>query len=134
MAFIFLLIPVIGFAVETTINDELTFLWEQDEIDSIAGWILYESKNSGYGYTQIAVIPYGGIPTLTYSVNLVLSVLGEAGSTVNRYYILTAKGKGVDGNIGLESDPSNEVYYTFIIPPTSTLFFLTIKVTPKYSK
>jgi hypothetical protein len=134
MAFIFLLIPVIGFAVETTINDELTFLWEQDEIDSIAGWILYESKNSGYGYTQIAVIPYGGIPTLTYSVNLVLSVLGEAGSTVNRYYILTAKGKGVDGNIGLESDPSNEVYYTFIIPHTSTLFFLTIKVTPKYSK
>jgi hypothetical protein len=131
---LFLMIPVLGLSAPVSSTSVLTFEWEQDvaSLEQISGWVLYESTTPGTGYVKVTDITYTGPATTTYTSDVTITVSGTAGSTVNRYYILKAKNKIVEGaeGSGLESDPSNEVAQAFIIPiPTPNApFNLKIKV------
>lgn len=116
-------------AADVPVSESLTFEWEQNAVDLpfLAGWTLYESNVSGSGYVKVTDIPYVAGDT-TFQTTAVLNVIGAAGSTVNRYYVLTAK------NIaGLESVYSNEATNAFEIPipAVSKPFNLIIKVITK---
>lgn len=117
---LFLMIPVLGLSAPVSSTSVLTFEWEQDaaSLEQISGWVLYESATTGTGYVKVTDITYTGPATTTYVSDVPITVSGTVGTTVNRYYVLKAKNKiieGVEGS-GLESDPSNEVLQAFIIP------------------
>lgn len=125
-----LLIPVFGFtaATDQPVNKSLTFQWEQPDTDltSITGWSLYMSSVTGSGYVKIVDIPYVAGSGPTFTTATVLNVTGAPGTTVNRYFVLTANGIG-----GVFSVYSNEASYGFAIPYTVPVapFHLIIKVT-----
>lgn len=117
---LFLMIPVLGLSAPVSSTSVLTFEWEQDveSLEYISGWVLYESATAGTGYVKVTDVVYTGPATATYVSDVTITVSGVPGTTVNRYYILKAKNKIIEGaeGSGLESDPSNEVIQAYIIP------------------
>ena len=95
IAFIAVLLLVsISFAqAPQTIGQVLVFEWEQatEDLGGISGWVLYESNTSGSGYTKVLDIPYtsGAGPTFSSEGTILFS--GVKGSTVTKYFVLTAK-------------------------------------------
>lgn len=126
----FLLIPVFGFtaATDQPVNKSLTFQWEQPDTDlsTITGWSLYMSSVTGSGYVKIVDIPYVAGSGPTFTTAKILTVTGTPGTTVNRFFVLTANGVG-----GVNSINSNEASYGFTIPylVPAAPFNLIIKVT-----
>jgi hypothetical protein len=126
IAFIAVLLLVsISFAqAPQTIGQVLVFEWEQATEDlGISGWVLYESSVSGSGYVKVLDIPYvsGSGPTFSSDATILFS--GVKGSTVNKYFVLTAKSN--DPAFG-ESEYSNEATASIVIPygrPSSPFTF-----------
>ena len=111
-----LLISVTCFAqTPQTIGQVLVFEWEQatEDLGGISGWVLYESNTSGSGYTKVLDIPYtsGAGPTFSSEGTILFS--GVKGSTVTKYFVLTAKSN--DPAFG-ESEYSNEATASIVIP------------------
>jgi hypothetical protein len=127
IAFIAVLLLVsISFAqAPQTIGQVLVFEWEQatEDLGGISGWVLYESSVSGSGYVKVLDIPYvsGSGPTFSSDATILFS--GVKGSTVNKYFVLTAKSN--DPAFG-ESEYSNEATASIVIPygrPSSPFTF-----------
>lgn len=114
-----------------TIGQVLVFEWEQatEDLGGISGWALYESSVSGSGYVKVLDIPYvaGSGPIFTGEGTVLFS--GVKGSTVTKYFVLTAK--SIDPAFG-ESAYSNEASTSILIPygrPSSPFTFkVNIKV------
>jgi len=133
IAFIAVLLLVsISFAqAPQTIGQVLVFEWEQatEDLGGLSGWVLYESTTSGSGYVKALDIPYvaGSGPTFTSEGTILFS--GVKGSTVTKYFVLTAKSN--DPAVA-ESDYSNEASASIVIPfgkPSSPFTFkVNIKV------
>ena len=133
IAFIAVLLLVsISFAqAPQTIGQVLVFEWEQatEDLGGLSGWVLYESNVSGSGYVKALDIPYvaGSGPTFTSEGTILFS--GVKGSTVTKYFVLTAKSN--DPAVA-ESDYSNEASASIVIPfgkPSSPFTFkVNIKV------
>ena len=128
---IILLLAVTSWAQETQTEDQvLIFEWEQsaEDLGGISGWVLYSSDTTGSGYAKVLDIPYvpGAGPLFTSEGTIMFS--GAKGSTVSKYFVLTAKSK--DLTI-VESDYSNEATISIVIPygKPSSPFNLIIKVT-----
>lgn len=123
---VILLISVTCFAqTPQTIGQVLVFEWEQatEDLGGISGWVLYESNTSGSGYVKVLDIPYtaGSGPTFSSEGTILFS--GIKGSTVNKYFVLTAKSN--DPAFG-ESVYSNEAIASVVIPygrPSSPFTF-----------
>lgn len=123
-----LLIASVSFAqAPQTIGQVLVFEWEQatEDLGGISGWALYESNVSGSGYTKVLDIThYPNIPNDgTFSSEGTITFAGVKGSTVTKYFILTAKSN--DPAYG-ESEYSNEVSIGILIPygkPSSPFTF-----------
>lgn len=121
-----LLIASVSFAqAPQTIGQVLVFEWEQatEDLGGMSGWVLYESNTSGSGYNAVLEIPYvsGAGPTFTGEGTITFS--GVKGSTVTKYFVLTAKSK--DPAVA-ESDYSNEATASIVIPfgkPSSPFTF-----------
>jgi len=121
-----LLMSVTCFAqAPQTIGQVLVFEWEQatEDLGGISGWVLYESSVSGSGYVKVLDIPYvsGSGPTFSSDATILFS--GVKGSTVNKYFVLTAKSN--DPAYG-ESEYSNEATASIVIPygrPSSPFTF-----------
>ena len=113
LSILFLLAAMPAFAVDLNTSKSLTFQWEQPvDLEYISGWTLYSSKVSGSGYEKVVSIPY--VPAnsnTTFTTDTILIVTGPPGTTVQRYFVMTANGKE-----GLESTYSNEVSEPFDIP------------------
>ena len=127
IAFIAVLLLVsISFAqAPQTIGQVLVFEWEQatEDLGGLSGWVLYESNTSGSGYTAVLEIPYvsGAGPNFTGEGTILFP--GVKGSTVTKYFVLTAKSK--DASVA-ESDYSNEAQASIVIPygkPSSPFMF-----------
>lgn len=120
------LVASISFAqAQQTIGQVLEFAWEQatEDLPGMSGWVLYESNTSGSGYTAVLEIPYvsGAGPNFTGEGTILFS--GVKGSTVTKYFVLTAKSK--DAAVA-ESDYSNEASASILIPygkPSSPFTF-----------
>lgn len=121
-----LLISAVSFAqAPQTIGQVLVFEWEQatEDLGGMSGWVLYESNTSGSGYTAVLEIPYvsGAGPNFTGEGTILFS--GVKGSTVTKYFVLTAKSN--DPAFG-ESEYSNEATASIVIPygrPSSPFTF-----------
>ncbi len=121
-----LMFVVVGFAqTPTTVGQVLTFEWEQatEDLGGLSGWVLYESNTSGSGYVKALDVLYvsGSGPTFTSEGTILFS--GVKGSTVTKYFVLTAKSK--DASV-VESDYSNEASASILIPygkPSSPFTF-----------
>ena len=121
-----LLLATVSFAqTPQTIGQVLVFEWEQatEDLGGISGWVLYESNTSGSGYTAVLEIPYvsGAGPNFTGEGTILFS--GVKGSTVNKYFVLSAKSN--DPAYG-ESEYSNEATASIVIPfgkPSSPFTF-----------
>lgn len=113
LSILFLMAAMPAFSADMNTSKSLTFQWEQPvDLGYINGWSLYSSPTSGSGYEKVVFIPYvPGDPNTTFTTETVLIVTGPPGTTVQRYFVLTANGKG-----GLESVYSNEVSEPFDIP------------------
>lgn len=123
---VFILVAVApAMAAETT--KTLTFEWEQETVDLpyLAKWSLYWSDTSGSGYVKVADVPYTGGAGPTMTTDQALLVAGAPGSSVTKYFVLTAVSKN-----GMESAWSNEINDTFVPPyPNVTVpFNLRIRV------
>jgi len=108
-----------------TIGQVLVFEWEQatEDLGGISGWALYESNVSGSGYVKVLDVPYvsGSGPTFQGEGTILFS--GVKGSTVTKYFVLTAKSN--DPAFG-ESEYSNEATASIVIPfgkPSSPFTF-----------
>jgi len=108
-----------------TIGQVLVFEWEQatEDLGGISGWVLYESNTSGSGYVKVLDVPYtsGAGPTFSSEGTILFS--GVKGSTVTKYFVLTAKSN--DPAFG-ESEYSNEATASIVIPfgkPSSPFTF-----------
>lgn len=121
-----LLLATVSFAqTPQTIGQVLVFEWEQasEDLGGMSGWVLYESNVSGSGYTKVLDIPYtaGSGPTFSSEGTIIFS--GVKGSTVNKYFVLTAK--SIDPAVA-ESAYSNEASTGILIPygkPSSPFTF-----------
>lgn len=121
-----LLLATVSFAqTPQTIGQVLVFEWEQntEDLGGISGWALYESSVSGSGYVKVLDIPYvaGSGPIFTGEGTIMFS--GVKGSTVAKYFVLTAK--SIDPAFG-ESAYSNEASTSILIPygkPSSPFTF-----------
>ena len=121
-----LLLATVSFAqTPQTIGQVLEFAWEQatEDLPGMSGWVLYESNTSGSGYTAVLEIPYvsGAGPNFTGEGTILFS--GVKGSTVTKYFVLTAKSN--DPAFG-ESEYSNEATASIVIPfgkPSSPFTF-----------
>jgi hypothetical protein len=105
-----LLLSTSAFAASET----LTFAWDYNQVDLqyLKGWTLYWSGETGKNFSKVVDIPYAGTGTETVFTSPVdLTVTGTQGSTVTKYFYLTAVNKD-----NLESVPSNEVSKGFYIP------------------
>lgn len=109
------------------IGQVLEFAWEQasEDLGGISGWVLYESNTSGSGYVKALDITY--YPDLpnngTFTSEGTITFTGVKGSTVTKYFVLTAKSN--DPAFG-ESDYSNEASASIVIPfgkPSSPFTF-----------
>ena len=124
--FAMLILATVSFAqTPQTIGQVLVFEWEQatEDLGGMSGWVLYESNTSGSGYTAVLEIPYvsGAGPNFTGEGTILFS--GVKGSTVTKYFVLTAKSK--DAAVA-ESDYSNEATASIVIPfgkPSSPFTF-----------
>jgi len=121
-----LLLATVSFAqTPQTIGQVLVFEWEQatEDLGGISGWALYESSVSGSGYVKVLDVPYvsGSGPTFQGEGTILFS--GVKGSTVTKYFVLTAKSN--DPAYG-ESEYSNEATASIVIPygkPSSPFTF-----------
>jgi opacity protein-like surface antigen len=96
-------------------QDAVTFAWQQDVSPGLAGWRLYQSKQSGvYASPPFAVIQFVEEKAEYTSQQTISANYGE---DVTYYFVMTAV--NVDG---LESGYSNEVKYTanFVYPTPSS--------------
>lgn len=127
LSILFLLISVPAFAAELNTSKPLTFQWEQPvDLEYISGWTLHWSATAGSGYVKVVDIPYvAGDAKTTFTTAAVLNVTGTPGSTVVKYFVMTASGKD-----GLISAYSNEISNGFYIPypAPAAPFNLIIKV------
>lgn len=121
-----LLLATVGY-VQTpqTVGQVLEFAWQQptEDLGGISGWVLYESTVSGSGYVKALDIPYtaGSGPDFTGEGTILFT--GAKGTTVTKYFVLTAKSKDVA--LG-ESVYSNETSVSVLIPfgkPSSPFTF-----------
>lgn len=103
---LFLLVALPAFAAEKTYHVTLT--WEHANPEAVEGWKLYWSEIPGGPYEAVLDITNDSEPPFT--ANRDLYVEGEAGSTVQKYFTLTAY------NEHGESDFSEEASCEFIIP------------------
>lgn len=123
---IFFMLPVIS--VFADINKELTFTWEQatDELQYLKEWRLYMSDTSGGPYVPAVdtsgnpiVIGYDPADTGgAYTSTQIMVIPGAAGSTVQKYFVMTAVDKD-----DLETDYSNQA-----IDETTGNDYITIKI------
>lgn len=121
-----LILATVSFAqTPQTIGQVLEFSWEQatEDLGGLSGWVLYESNTSGSGYVKALDVPYvsGSGPTFTSEGTILFS--GVKGSTVTKYFVLTAKSN--DPAVA-ESDYSNEASASIVIPygkPSSPFTF-----------
>jgi hypothetical protein len=116
-------------AAPQSLTKTLNFAWDQDTVDlsNIDGWWLYVSETTATGFVKLVKIPYttGAGPSFTGTASL--TVTGAPGTTVKRYFVLTANGKNAT-----ESVYSNEVVGDFVMPySTPTVpFNLKLTITP----
>lgn len=124
----FLMLASVGFAqTQQAIGQVLEFAWEQatEDLGGMSGWVLYESNTSGSGYVKaLDITYYPDIPNNgTFTSEGTITFTGVKGSTVTKYFVLTAKSK--DPAIA-ESDFSNETSASVVIPygkPSSPFTF-----------
>ena len=113
LIFLLALVPVLGRAADIPQDETIEIAWEQDaaSLPYLSGWSIYVSATPGSGYVKLLDVPYtlGGGPTFT--AETILSVTGAPGSTVNRYFVATAR-----NTASVESSYSNEASAAFEIP------------------
>ena len=122
-----LLLVVSAFAVAESTSKNVTFEWSQTGIEYVSGWRLYWGDTSGGPFTPVVDIPYDGSEKPAYEATTLLTVNGEYGSTVVKYFVLTTLGKGEEQ---LESGYSNEAQASFYVafPSPGVPVNFTIKV------
>jgi hypothetical protein len=106
------LLLVVPAAADQTVKT-LKFSWSQtvSDLPNLAGWTLYWSDSTSGGWTVAATVPYTGGAGPGFEAENQLTVTGDPGAEVVKYFQLTATGKN-----GFESGPSNIVSYAFVIP------------------
>lgn len=125
-----LLIPVFGHSANGDVSESLTFTWEQleAELPDISGWVLYQASTDDGPYVKVVDVPYTAVvpPVTTFESTTPLNISGITGTTVTKYFVVTAKNKD-----GVESEYSNVVSYGFVIPALlpSKPFNLILKIT-----
>lgn len=130
MLAVLLLFPVYTNAASGAVAQTMTFSWEQVEAElyDLAGWVLYSADAAGGPYTKVIEVPFTAVvpPVTTFEASAPFNITGTTGTTVNKYFVVTAKNKD-----GVESEYSNEVNHGFVIPSLipSKPFNLIIKIT-----
>jgi hypothetical protein len=113
------LLAIVGFTSQVY-AETLTFEWTQSDTTNLKEWKLFWGDASGGPYTEAAVIPYDPhVAGPIYSSPATLSVTGEQGTNVTKYFVLVACGDipQADGSTEyLCSKDSNEVSNKFWIP------------------
>lgn len=123
LLFIFGLVLVFVFVsiawADSTVKT-LTFEWTQEDTTNLKEWKLFWSDTSGGEYTEAATIIYDPeIPGPVYTSPEILTVSGEQGTHVLKYFVLRACGDVPTESGGTEykcSGDSNEVSHKFWIP------------------
>lgn len=87
--------------------------WEQAAADftSLDKWTLYWSDTETGAFTKVADIPYTGGAGPTFTSEQPITVTGQPGQQVTKYFRMTAWSK-----TGKESGPSNTASGAFAIP------------------
>lgn len=130
---LFLLVTVIaayGIANAETREKTLEFSWEQPDLNGVGGWFIYWADSSGGPYTnitdenddpiQIVYDPEADAELTRYSTDQTLFVTGSPGTTVTKYFVITAYR---DTDPTDESAYSNEVSWDFEIPVAAPFKF-----------
>jgi hypothetical protein len=91
----------------------LKFGWSQAVADlpNLDRWTLYWADSTSGQWTVAATVPYTGGAGPGFESENQLTVTGDPGAEVVKYFRMTAVGKN-----GFESGPSNIVSYAFTIP------------------
>jgi len=114
-------------ALAADFSQTLKIGWTQRTIDlpSLAKWTLYVAATPGGVGLQKIDIPYTSGAGPDFTSDQVITVTGDPGATLKRYFTLTATSKN-----GEETAKSNEVAWDFVIPfgDVTTPMTLTIKV------
>jgi hypothetical protein len=112
---VFFLATVSFAQTPVSVGQVLTFEWEQatEDLGGLSGWVLYESMVSGSGYTKVLDIPYTSGSGPNFTSNETITFSGNKGTTVEKYFVLTAK--SIDPTFG-ESEYSNEAMFSVTIP------------------
>ena len=102
-----------SYAAPTVLTNDLTLTWEHVATDYplIASWALYWSDSPTTGFTQIFSIDHPDSNPLNLAKGS-FTVTGEPGTTVRKYFYLTAWARNSSGETG----PSNIIFYDFKIP------------------
>ena len=89
------------------------FSWEQTATDmpSLGKWTLYWSDTATGTFAKLADIPYTGGAGPTFNSEQPLTVTGQPGQQVTKYFRMTAWSKN-----GKETGPSNTASGAFAIP------------------
>ena len=112
IAFTVFAVSVSVLAAENT--ETLTFAWDQEDLTGVDHWNLYWSDTAGqYVGNPVVAVQYD--PTMAgnaFSQTQTLTVTGEPGTIVTKYFVITAASVGNE----IESNHSNEVMVQFKIP------------------
>ena len=84
------IVEATNFAVALN-GDDVTFEWEQADINRVAKWLLYMSETSGTDYNQLAEIIYTGQPGPQYSTTETMTV--PPGEEKTFYFVLVTFNK-----------------------------------------
>jgi hypothetical protein len=140
MALLFMTAGLVGI-VAADVNKELTFLWNQDAADlaELKEWRLYWSDTTGGPYTQVLntagvpiVIPYDPATGPDYTTQDVIPVPGAPGTTVRKYFVMTAVDKSdIESAFSAEAiDTGTGNQWVEIKIPMGRPFSLTVTVKP----
>ena len=109
----------IGVSIVQAESYTVTAQWEQQDTTNLKEWKLFWSETSGGPYVEIMIIPYSGSGGPIYTSPASVSVNGNQGTTVTKYFVMIACGDIPVETGGTEykcSDDSNEASYNFWVP------------------
>ena len=93
--------------------DPVTFQWNQDtpSLASLSHWSL-KVRSTPDGEIENAIdVPYSGEVEPSYTSTQTITVVGTPGSTVRKFFTVTAWSKN-----GQESGESNQIFKDFVVP------------------
>lgn len=94
--------------------ETVTFAWDQEDRTLLEKWEMHWGDTSGGAYIPLADLAYGGQDQGDFESYITMTIVGDPGTTVIKYFVLRACGTTSEGYKC--SGWSNMVSYSFDLP------------------